>query len=145
MKPEDYYGPTDWLQYKVYFYQLAELYNWNEERKAMVLRICLKGEAKVVLASLNQAQQGSYLTLNTALAQSFSLKELVYLYQAELKARKKMDETVVNLGRDIAKLVCQAYPTADTATQEVIRIKAFLEALPGPVSDMKLHVIKGRP
>ena len=146
MKPEDYDGTTEWLEYKVYFNQLAELYGWDEERKAMVLGICLKGEARVVLASLNQAQRRSYLAVTTALAQSFSPKELVYLYQAELKARKKKPEaTMANLRWDIAKLVQQAYPTADMATCEVIGINAFPEALPGPASEMKLYVIKGRP
>ena len=45
----------------------------------------------------------------------------------------------------MAKLVRLAYPTADAATREVIGINSFLEALPGSVSKMKLHVIKGRP
>ena len=75
MKPEDYDDTIDWLEYKVYFDQLAELYGWDEERKAMVLGICLKGEARVVLASLNQAQRRSYLALTTALVQIFSLKK----------------------------------------------------------------------
>ena len=75
-----------------------------------------------------------------------TVTELVHLHQAELKARKKRpDESMANLGRDVAKLVRLAYPTADPATREVIGINAFLEALPGPASEMKLHVIKGRP
>ena len=80
--------------------------------------------------------------MTSALAKSFSIKELVYLYQAEFKVnKKKTDETMANLGRDIAKLVPQAYPKADTATREVIGINAFLEALPRPASEMKLHLI----
>ena len=51
---------------------------------------------------------------------------------------------MVDLGRDVAKLVRLAYPTADAATREVIGINSFLEALPGPASEMKLHVIKER-
>ena len=60
MKPEDYDGTTDWSEYKVYFDQLAKLYNWDEERKAMIMGMCLKGEEKIVLASLNQLQRHSY-------------------------------------------------------------------------------------
>ena len=52
---------------------------------------------------------------------------------------------MADLGRDIAKLVRLAYLTADTATRDVIGINAFLEALPGPASKMKLCVIKGGP
>ena len=36
---------------------------------------------------------------------------------------------MVDLGRDVAKLVRLAYPTADAATREVIGINSFLEAL----------------
>ena len=146
IKPEDYDGTSDWSEYLIYFDQLAELYHWDGEMKAMILGVCLKGEARVVLASLSQAQRKSYTSLTTALAQSFAPKELVHLYQAELKARKKRsEESMVDLGREIAKLVRLAYPTADAATREVIGINSFLEALPGPAAEMKLHVIKGRP
>ena len=146
IKPEDYDGTTDWSEYKIYFDQLSELYGWEDEMKAMILGVCLKGEARVVLAGLDAAMRHSYLALITALSQSFAPKELVHLHQAELKARrKKGDESMTDLGRDIAKLVRLAYPTADMTTREVIGINAFLEALPGPASEMKLHVIKGRP
>ena len=49
------------------------------------------------------------------------------------------------LGKGCGQLVRLAYPTADAATREVIGINSFLEALPGPASEMKLYVIKGRP
>ena len=100
----------------------------------------------MVFASFGEAQRRSYQALTQALMQSFAPKEFVHLYQAELKARKKKtEESMVNLGRDVAKLVRLAYPSADAATREVIGINSFLEALPGPASKMKLHVIKGRP
>ena len=63
-----------------------------------------------------------------------------------MKARKKRtEESMVDLGRVVAKLVRLVYPTADAATREVIGINSFLEALPGPASGMKLHIVKGRP
>ena len=86
IKPEMYDGTTDWLEYQIYFDQLAELFGWDEERRAMMLVICLKGEARVVFASLGEAQTRSYRALTQALTQSFASKELVHLYQAELKA-----------------------------------------------------------
>ena len=146
IRPESYDGTTDWSEYLIYFEQLAELYGWDDERKAMILGLCLKDEARVVLASLSLAERHSYFAVTTALTQSFAPKERVHLYQAELKARrKKTEESMTDLGRDIAKLVRLAYPTADAATKEVVGINIFLDALPGPAADMKLHVIKGRP
>ena len=146
IRPEKYDGTSDWSEYLIYFEQLSELYGWDDERKAMILGLCLKDEARVVLASLSLAERHSYLAVSTALTQSFAPKEKVHLYQAELKAkRKRADESMTDLGREIAKLVRLAYPTADAATKEVVGINAFLDALPGPAADMKLHVIKGRP
>lgn len=146
IRPEHYDGTTAWPEYQVYFDQLSELNNWDEERKAMVLGVCLKGEARMVLASLSPAQRHSYVAVTVALSQSFAPKELVHLHQAELKARKKKgDESMADLGRDVARLVRLAYPTADAATREIVGINSFLDALPGPALEMKLHVIKGRP
>ena len=88
---------------------------------------------RVVFASLGEPQRRSYQALTQVLMQSFTPKELAHLYQAELKARKKTtEESMVDLGRGVAKLVRLAYPTANTATREVISINSFLEALPGP-------------
>ena len=92
IRPEDYDGTRDWEEYKIYYDQYSELYGWDEERKAMVLGVCLKGEARVVLASLTPAQRRSYTALTTALSQSFSPKQMVHLYQAELNARRKKPE-----------------------------------------------------
>ena len=146
IKVEMYDDTTDWSEYQVYFDQMSELFGRDEERLAMMLGICLKGEARVVFASLEKAQRRSYHALTQALTQSFAPKELVHLYQAELKAqKKKTEESMMDLGRDVAKLVRWAYPTADVAIREVIGINSFLEALPGHASEMKLHIIKGIP
>ena len=146
MKPEQYDGTSDWSEYLIYYEQLAELSNWNDEQKAVMLSLALRGEARVVLASLEPAKRRSYRALTEALSHSFAPTEMMYLHRAELKARKRRpNESMIVLGRDIAKMIRQAYPTADVATRETLGINAFLEALPGPASEMKLHIIKGRP
>ena len=143
-KPDTYDGTSDWTEYLIYFDQVAELNGWDDEIRAMTLGVCLRGEARMVLAGLDPAQRHSYIAITHALTQNFSPVEKVHLYQAELKARKKKStETISDLGRDIGKMVRLAYPTADQNTREVIGINSFLDALPGPASEMKLHVIKG--
>ena len=57
----------------------------------MVLRICLKDEAKVVLARLNQARRRIYLALATALAQSFSLKITGVFIPGKAKGKEEED------------------------------------------------------
>ena len=78
------------------------------------------------------------------LAQSFILQGLVHHYQAELKARrKKGDESLADLGQDVARLVRPVYPSADGSTREVIGVNAFLDAMPRPASEIKLRMIWG--
>ena len=91
IKPEMYDGTKDWVGYQVYFDQLAQ-WGWDEERYAMMLDICLKGDIYAVFASLDEAQRRSYHSLTKALTQSFAPKELVHLYRAELKtlSRRQM-------------------------------------------------------
>ena len=52
---------------------------------------------------------------------------------------------MADLGWDVARLVRLVYPIADGSTTEVIEVIPFLDTFPGPASDMKLHVIQGRP
>ena len=102
IKPEDYDETTDWTEYQIYFDQLAELYRCEDERKAMVLGLCLKGKAWLVLTGLNAAQWHSNHAVTSTLTQSFTPQGLVHLYQAELKARvKKADESMADSGWDV--------------------------------------------
>lgn len=145
-KPEPYDGTTDWPEYLVYFEQLAEVHGWNHPTMAMVLGLSLKGSARSVLANLTLPQRRDYRALKSALSQHFCPPQQIHLYQAELKARKrKPNESLPELGRDIARLIRLAYPTADMATRETIGINAFLDAIPGPAIEVRLNVLRGHP
>ena len=130
----------------MYFEQLGELNGWDKPTMAIMLGLSLKGSARTVLAGLNLPQRRDYDVLKHALTQNFSPPEKVHLHMAELKARKrKPNESLAMLGRDIARLTRLAYPTADQATRETIAINAFLDSFPGPAIEIRLHVIKGHP
>lgn len=145
-KPEAYDGTEDWQDYLVYFEQLAELNGWDRPTMAMVLGLCLRGSARTVLTGLSLAERRDYRALKNALTQNFNPPQKLHLHMAELKARKrKPQESLVDLGRDIARLTRLAYPAADQATRETIGINAFLDSLPGPAIEIRLHVIKGHP
>lgn len=145
-KPEAYDGTEDWQEYLVYFEQLSELNGWDHPTMAMMLGLSLKGAARTVLAGLGLPQRRDYRLLRMALTQNFSPPEKVHLHMAELKARKrKPSESLANLGRDIARLVRLAYPGADQPTRETIAINSFLDSLPGPAIEIRLHVIRGHP
>ena len=145
-KPEQYDGTDDWSEYLIYFEQLSELNGWDKPTMAIVLGLSLRGQARTVLAGLSLPERRDYDQLRHALTQNFSPPEKVHLYMAELKARKRHPgESLVLLGRDIARLTRLAYPAADQVTRETIAINAFLDALPGPAIEIRLHVMKGHP
>ena len=50
---------------------------------------------------------------------------------------------MADLGQDVGRLVRLAYLSADGSTREIIGVNAFLDALPGPATEIKLHVIWG--
>ena len=50
-KPREFDGKA-WSEYHIYFQQLADLNGWDGKQRAMVLSLCLTGEAAQVLASL---------------------------------------------------------------------------------------------
>ena len=139
-------GSSSWPEYLVYFEQMSEFQGWGPREAAMALGLSLRGAARTVLVSLTPEQRRDLRQLTRALQQSFCPPEQVHLYQAELKGRKrKRDESMAELGRDLARLVQLAYPQADPTTRETLAINAFLDALPGPAIETRLHVIKGRP
>lgn len=146
LKPEPFDGKGDWSDYIVYFEQLAELNGWDKPTMAILLGLSLQDQARSVLASLSLPQRRDYDALKTALTQNFCPPQQVHLHMAELKARKrKPQESLSDLSRDIARLTRLAYPNADMATRETIAINAFLDSFPGPAIEMRLHVIKGHP
>ena len=146
VRPEHFDGTEDWHDYVVYFEQLAELNGWDRPTMAIMLGLGLRGAARTVLAGLSLPERRDYRVLKAALTQNFSPPQKVHMYMAELKARKrKPHESLADLGRDIARLTRLAYPNADQATRETIGINAFLDSMPGPAIEIRLHVIKGHP
>ena len=51
---------------------------------------------------------------------------------------------MAELVRDVTRMVGLAYQQAEMATRKTSVIHAFLDALPGPAIETRLHVIKGR-
>ena len=146
LRPESYDGNTDWPDYLVYFEQLSEIQGWDHPTMAIILGLSLKGSARSVLADMTFTQRRDYKTLKDALTQHFCPPQRVQLYQAELKARKRRPgESLAELGRDVARLIRLAFPTADLATREMVGINAFLDAIPGPAIEVRLNVLRGHP
>lgn len=146
IRPEPYDGEGDWPEYLVMFEQYAAYLRWDRRTKATMLGFLLKGPARSVLVGMPEHARQDYTALTEALTQNFSPRERVHLYQAELKSRKRQPgESLTSLGRDLARLVRFAYPTADDGTREILGVNALLEALPSGSLEIRLHVAKSRP
>jgi len=146
VSPESYDGSSDLEEYLVYFEQLAMVNGWDRPTMAMMLGLALRGAARSVLTGLNFQERQEFRTLVQALKQNFSPAQQVHTYLSALKSRKRRaNEPLSELGRDIARLVRLAYPMADQGTREAIGINAFMDAMPGPAIEIRLHVIRGQP
>ena len=144
--PDTYDGTGDWEEYLVYFRQLSVVNGWDEPTQALMLGLNLRGQARAVLTGLSAHERLDLHALESALQQNFSPTQQQHSYLAMLRGRKrKTNEPLPELGRDIARLVRLAYPRADPATREQIAINAFTDALPGPAIEVRLHLIRGQP
>ena len=104
-------GKTSWLDYQIYFDEVAEFQRWTDREKAMVLIMNLRRSAREVLIGMPAAARHDYVELTRVLGQNFCPREQIYIHQAELRGRRqKPTEKMTDLGRDIARLVRLAYP-----------------------------------
>jgi hypothetical protein len=70
----------------------------------------------------------------------------VQLYQVELKAcKRRPGQTLVELGRDFARLIELAFPIVDLATREMVGINSFHDVIPRPAVKVRLNVLCEHP
>ena len=146
LAPDTYDGSGDWEEYSVYFHQLSIVNGWDEPTQAIMLGLNLRGQARAVLTGLSPPERLNLLAIERALQQNFSPTQQQHSYLSKLRARKrKANEPLPELSREIARLVRMAYPRADQATREQIAINAFTDSFPGPAIEIRLHLIRGQP
>ena len=146
LAPDTYDGTGDWEEYSVYFHQLSLVNGWDEPTQAIMLGLNLRGQARAVLTGLSVQERQHLPSIERALQQNFSPTQQQHTYLSKLRSRKrKANEPLPELGREIARLVRLAYPRADPATREQIAINAFSDSFPGPAIEVRLHIIRGQP
>ena len=146
LAPDTYDGTGDWEEYSVYFHQLSLVNGWDEQTQAIMLGLNLRGQARAVLTGLSAQERQQLPAIERALQQNFSPTQQQHTYLSKLRGRKrKANEPLPELGREIARLVRLAYPRADQATREQIAINAFSDSFPGPAIEVRLHIIRGQP
>ena len=139
-----YDGTTPWLEYEVYLDDYADFQGWSITEKARHLGLSLRGAAQGVLLGLKAESRKSYPSVKGALEQYFCPAEKVYVYQAELLARRvQPDEELADLCRDIQTKTRLAFPEANEATMDSLMKGYFCSSLTD--REMRLSVSKSHP
>ena len=144
VKPKSYDGSRDWITYYNQFEMISRLYNWDLDTKEFMLYSCLEGDALEVMSIY---QHPTYDDMCQALAKSFGPGEEETAY-AKLQTRKrKKDEPLDQLGRDIMRLVRCAKPEDTERSQSATAAEYFIKALPDPeirlqLKDARLRTIE---
>lgn len=143
-RPPLYDGRSSWDAYVTQFGMLAHLNNWNEEEKATLLAVSLRGAALTVLSNLPAERRGDYRALVTALENRFGTAHQAELHRMKLRNRtRRREETLAELMEDIERLARLAYPDAAPAMLELLAKDQFIDSLTD--EDIKLKVRQSRP
>ena len=101
-RPPLYDGRSSWDAYVTQFGILAHLNNWNQEEKATLLAVSLRGAALTVLSNLPAERRGNYQALVTALENRFGTAHQAELHRMKLRNRTRgREETLAELMEDI--------------------------------------------
>lgn len=139
-----YDGSTPWLEYEAHLDEFSKFFQWTDERKAQYLCLSLRGTAQGILLSLHPDQRSNYEAVTAALKQYFCPAEKVFVYQAELQARRlQPGEELSDLARDVRTKARLAYPEADVGTLEALMRNHFCSSLAD--KEMRLSVSKSHP
>ena len=143
-RPPLYDGRSSWDAYVTQFGMLAHLNNWNQEEKATLLAVSLRGAALTVLSNLPAERRGNYQALVTALENRFGTAHQAELHRMKLRNRTRgREETLAELMEDIERLARLAYADAAPAMLELLAKDQFIDSLTDV--DIKLKVRQSRP
>ena len=133
----NYDGTTSWLDHECYFSGFAEVEGWTGSEKAHFLCLSLRGVAQSVFTGMTPERKKNYSEVLKELQQHFSPKEKIFVYQAELQARRLgPEEELSELSREIREKTNLAYPEATGATLDSLRTSCFLRSL----TDQKMRL-----
>ena len=112
--PDKYDGTSDWKEYVAHFKSCQDLNSWSDKEAAKFLAASLRGQALRLLEEQRNASW-SYEEIQRKLSTRFSSAKQAESYLLELRHRKRRpNESLQELGRNIRELTCRAYPDFDT-------------------------------
>ena len=137
-------GTDIWSEFIRYFENVAELNEWESDRKRKVLFTVLRGQAETYAYGLSDSEQSDWGNLTAALDFRFGHKAMKESYVAEAKLRrKKGTESFRDFGQAIEDLYRRAYPENLEHVQES-SMKTFMDNC-SDTEDFRLAVKRTRP
>ena len=138
-------GTGIWSEFIRYFENVAELNEWESDRKRKVLFTVLRGQADTTYAyGLSDSERSDWGNLTAALDFRFGHKAMKESYVAEAKLRrKKGTESFRDFGQAIEDLYRRAYPDNREHVQES-SMKTFMDNC-SDTEDFRLAVKRTRP
>ena len=137
-------GTDIWSEFIRYFENIAELNEWESDRKRKVLFTVLRGQAETYAYGLSDSERNDLDILKTALDARFGHKAMKESYVAEAKLRrKKSTESFRDFGQAIEDLYRRAYPDNREHVQES-SMKTFMDNF-SDTEDFRLAVKRTRP
>ena len=137
-------GADIWSEFIRYFENIAELNEWESDRKRKVLFTVLRGQAETYAYGLSERERNDWESLITALDARFGHKAIKESYIAEAKLRrKKGTESFRDFGQAIEDLYRRAYPDNREHVQES-SMKTFMDNC-SDTEDFRLAVKRTRP
>ena len=126
-----------------YFENIAELSEWESDRKRKVLFTMLRGQAETYAYGLSDSERNDWESLITALDARLSHKAMKESYVAEAKLRRKQGtELFRHFGQAIEDLYRRAYPDNPKHVQES-SMKTFMDNC-SDTEDFRLAVKRTR-
>ena len=137
-------GTDIWSEFIRYFENVAELNEWESDRKRKVLFTVLRGQAETYAYGLLDSERNDWESLITALDARFGHKAMRESHVAEAKLRrKKGTESFRDFGQAIEDLYRRAYPDNREHVQES-SMKTFMDNC-SDTEDFRLAVKRTRP
>ena len=137
-------GTDIWSEFIRYFENIAELNEWESDRKRKVLFTVLRSQAETYAYGLSDSERNDWGSLITALDARFGHKAMKESYVAEAKLRrKKGTESFRDFGQAIEDLYRRAYPDNREHVQDS-SMKTFMDNC-SDTEDFRLAVKRTRP
>ena len=111
VRPEQYDGSTDWLDYIKYFETVAAYNQWTPADKAARLAITLTGAARQAWSDSGLTDLSSFRDLQRMLKQRFHPEGLDESFKDRFRHRvKSEDESFIEFGHSLRRLAVRAFP-----------------------------------